>query len=124
MASVKEFSRSHLDECVELAGVIAVEMDNVLASQRGKYYECGGETPEFPVFEQAANVDRTITNNLQIERACGDHDNRFKKKSDVPAVSRGTVLKCTTELRDTDDDKGGFRKMTAVVKTIEDVRAK
>ena len=36
MASVKELSRSHLDECIELAGVIAVEMGNVLASQRGK----------------------------------------------------------------------------------------
>ena len=35
MASVKEFSRPHLDECVEVASVVAVEMGNVLASQRG-----------------------------------------------------------------------------------------
>ena len=97
-------------------------MGNVLASQRGKYYEFGGETPEFPDFEQVANIDKTIINNLQMERACGDHDHRFKKKCDVPAVSRGTVLKYTTDLRDT-DDKGGFRKMTSVVQTIEDVRA-
>ena len=120
--AVKSFAHSFRDECVELANIIAQRLSDVLEAQRGKFYGFGSHEPEYPVFEQAHDIDRAITHNLQMERSCGDHDYRFQTKCDVAAVSRGNILKYTTTLRD-EDDPGGFRKLSSVVKVIDNIRA-
>ena len=69
--SVRELGGQHVQECVSLANKVLCELANVLAMQRGKYYDFGECEREFFVFEQADNVDNTPVHNLQMERQCG-----------------------------------------------------
>ena len=74
------------------------------------------------MFEQARNIDRAVTNDIEMERQCGDHDNRLRLKPNVKTVSRGNILKKTTQLRDQDsDDSAYFRKMGPIVAKIEEI---
>ena len=123
IAAVTDFSAEFIDECVKLGNAIRVKLGEVLAQQRGQYYGFGGETQEFYVFDQAPNIDETITNNLEQERQCGDADHRLKKKVSLPTISRGMILKQTSKLRESNPDHGKFRKMGPVVKIIEEIHS-
>ena len=94
---------------------------DVLAMQRGKYYDFGEYPKEYPVFDQCPNADNTPVNNLQIERQCGDTDHRLKKKFSMDAVTRGTVLKQTCNLRGS-VPSGEFRKIFPVVQEIAEIK--
>ena len=97
-------------------------MATILSRQRGIYYGFGEHKKEFDVFEQARNIDRAVTNDIEMERQCGDHDNRLRLKPNVKTVSRGNILKRTTQLRDQDsDDSAYFRKMGPIVAKIEEI---
>ncbi len=54
-----------------------------------------------------------------MERQCGDTDHRLKKKPNLGTVSRGSILKQTTELRKK-DTSCDFRKMGTVVSVTAD----
>ena len=94
---------------------------DVLAMQRGKYYDFGEYPKEYPVFDQCPNADNTPVNNLQMERQCGDTDHRLKKKFSMDAVTRGTVLKQTCNLRGS-VPSGEFRKIFPVVQEIAEIK--
>ena len=49
------------------------------------------------------------------------HDNRLQKKVNLQAVSRGNILKLTTNLCDKDGEKDKSRKMNSDVKGIEKI---
>ena len=78
--SVGEMARSHLDDCIKLANKMIPQIADVLAMQRGKYYDFGDYPREYHVFDQCDNIDNTPVHNLQMERQCGDTDHRLKKK--------------------------------------------
>ena len=50
-------------------------------------YGSGTHEPEFTVLEQAVQVGKGITHNLQMEQECGDHNNRLIKEFNIFAVS-------------------------------------
>ena len=77
--SVGEMARSHLDDCIKLANKMIPQIADVLAMQRGKYYDFGDYPREYHVFDQCDNIDNTPVHNLQMERQCGDTDHRLKK---------------------------------------------
>ena len=112
-----------MDDCISLANLISKKLASVLSMQRGKYYKFGEHEPEFSVFEQTQNVDRTVTNNIEMERQCGMADNRLRKKPRLETVSRDMILQKTQMLRDIDDDPSFFRKMTTVVEKIKGIKA-
>lgn len=118
--SVSQMAAEHIDDCVALANTILPQMATVLSMQRGKYYGFGEHGSEFPIFEQASDIDKTPVHNLEMERQCGDTDNRLKKKPNLAAAARGTILKRTTKLRKV-DASSDFRKMGSIVKVIEDI---
>ena len=124
--SVKARAIEHIDECITLANILKGEMAAVLENQRGKEYGFGSNpNSEYYVFDQAFGIDKAITNNIELERQCGSHCNRLQKKPSISTVSRGNILKGTSELRK--NDKGNFekfRKMGGVVKAIERIEAK
>lgn len=119
---ITEMASLHINECISLANRFMPEMADVLAMQRGKFYDFGEYKKEFPIFEQASNIDMTPVNNLEMERQCGDTDHRLKKKPNLNTVSRGNILKLTKELREK-DGSGDFRKMGSAVKILEDITA-
>ena len=118
--SLKVAAIENMKESIVLGNIIKKEMATVLSRQRGKYYGFGEHGNEFNVFEQAPNIDRAVTNDIEMERQCGDHDNRLNLKPNVKTVSRGNILKRTTELRDQDTENAAmFRRMGPIVKKIE-----
>ena len=119
--SVKKIASSHLDDCISLANKMIPQLGDVLAMQRGKYYDFGEYTKEYPVFDQCVNIDNTPVHNLQMERPCGDTDYRLKKKSSFDAATRGTILKQTSILRGS-VPSSEFRKMCPVVQEIAEIK--
>ena len=121
MDSVKIIDSSHLGECITLANKMTTQLGEVLARQRGKYYGFGDYPREYPVFDQCDNIDKTPVHNLQMERQCGDTDHRLKKKSSLDVVTRGTILKHTSNLRG-DVPSSEFRKMGPVVEILTEIK--
>lgn len=112
------------EECESLANLMRHKMAEVLSMQRGKYYGFGDhQDKKYHVFDQSSKIDDVITQNIQLERECGDHDHRLKKKGSLSTVSRGNILKKTTKLRDEAANPSEFRKMGNVVKVIENLEA-
>ena len=62
------------------------ETSTVLARQR-RDYGIDEELfpPQYPVMQQAANIDDTPVNNIACERTCGKVDCRLKKLGDLEA---------------------------------------
>ena len=117
--SVRKFAELHMEDCLLLTNYMLPHLGNVLSQQRGIFYEFGTHEPQFPVFKQAENVNKAVTNNLQLERECGDHDDRIKKKGNVAVVSRDNILKRTVKLRD--ESTESFRCSAKVLDDIESV---
>ena len=122
----KEAAAERIDECIHLANILRIKLADVLERQRGEYYGFGQKQSEqYYVFDQVFGVDKTVTNNLELERQCGGHCNRLNKKANIATVSRGNLLKRTIELRDKDaENSEKFRKTNSIVKEIENIEAK
>ena len=81
------------------------EMKEVLARQRRDYGISEDYPEEFPVFDQAANIDDTPVHNLAMERQCGLVDYRLKKLQNLATVSRSMILGRTKDLREGKESK-------------------
>ena len=91
--SVKAFAEDYGEEGVKLVNMMLPELRKVLGRQRRDY--CLDEAafpPQFPVENQADNVDDCPVTNLEMERFCGTVDYRQKKLKTLGAVSRSMVL--------------------------------
>ena len=73
-------------------------------------------------FNQCDNIDLTPVHNLQMERQCGDTDQRLKKKPNIETVSKGTILKDTQNLRE--EISSQYRYFDSVVKVMDEIKAK
>ena len=118
---VTTYADLHIEECTLLANTMLPELAETLSMQRGKLYGFGTHEPEFLVFEQAENVNKGITHNLQQERECGDHDNRLGKKCNVDTVSRDNIIKKCKGLRE--ESSESFRSYADKVKDIKKVKS-
>ena len=78
---------------------------------------------EYPVEEQAANIDDTPVNNLDMERLMGTTDYRLQKVRTLAAASRGIILGKTQELRETDQGIS-FRTFRKEVEAKRDLELK
>lgn len=50
---VTEFSNLYIEDCILLANIMLPALANTLSQQRGIFYECGTNEPQYPVFKQA-----------------------------------------------------------------------
>ena len=77
------------------------ECSIVLARQRRDYgIDQDLFAPQYPVFDQAPNIDDTPVNNIACERTCGKVDYRLHKLKNLEAVSRSIILQNTQQQRD------------------------
>ena len=119
--SVMDIAKSHIEDCITLTNKMIPQLGDMLASQRGRYYDFGEYPREYFVFDQCDNIDNTPVHNLEMERQCGDTDHRLKKKSSLDVVARGTMLKQTSHLL-ASVPPGEFRKMGPVVQKLKEIK--
>ena len=96
LQAVIQVAENHEDDVLLLVNYILPLLGDTLAKQRRDY--CLAPEfypPQFPVEEQASNIDDTPTNNLDMERLMGKADQMLKKLQTLPAVSRSIILQRT-----------------------------
>ncbi|QQP32311.1 Hypothetical protein FKW44_024250, partial [Caligus rogercresseyi] len=78
--SVSDVAAEHLDEVKKLTDLMLPHLKTVLARQRRDYGIDEETFPmDYPVSEQASNIDGTPVHNIGMERQCGKVDYRLKK---------------------------------------------
>ena len=86
---VKEVGEEQVEDVVILVNHMLHELAITLARQRKDY---GLDTEKFPaqypIVEQASNIDDTPVNNMDMERLMGMTDHRLNKLQTLPAASR------------------------------------
>ena len=121
LAAETKCANLHNEKCILLANTMLPELAEILFIQRGEFYGFGTDESEFPVLEQVVHVDKGRTYNLQMERQCGDHDNRLIKKCNISTVSRDNIIKKCTGLRHESSEI--FRViLSRKVKVIEEIK--
>ena len=97
--AVSELAAEHIEEVRKLTNLMLPEMQTVLARQRKDYGIDEESFPmEYPVSEQASNIDETPVHNIGMERQCGKVDYRLRKLRTLNAVSRSIILQKSQEL--------------------------
>ena len=109
-----------IGDAVTLVNLIMPELKTVLARQR-RDYNLSDEFPaQYPIEDQATNIDDTPVHNLAMERQCGTVDYRLPKLQKLSAVSRSMILGKTKELRKGDlSSFRSFKKETEKRMNIE-----
>ena len=119
--SLVEFGNMYTEEVVKLTNLTLAETSTVLARQR-RDYGIDEELfpPQYPVMEQAANIDDTPVNNIACERTCGKVDYRLKKLGDLEAVSRSLILQNTQQERE--NQPSDFRSYTEELARVKELK--
>ena len=100
LSSVTDIAEEHIDEVRKLANLMLPHLQTVLARQRRDYgIDDEAFLMDYPVSEQASNIDETPVHNIGMERQCGKVDYRLKKLRTLNAVSRSIILQKSQELR-------------------------
>ena len=99
--SVSEMANEYMEDVVKLTNLMLPHLQQVLVRQR-RDYGIDEETfpQQYPVEEQASNIDDTSVHNTGMERQCGKVDYRLQKPGTLPAVSRSIILQRCQQLRD------------------------
>lgn len=119
IGAIREAAGENMADAVSLLNICLPELQTVLARQRRDYGLSEEFPAEFPVFQQAANIDDTPFNNLAMERQCGTVDYRLKKLQTLPAVSRSMALATAKKLREGRESE--FRSFKLQVARKQDV---
>ena len=125
VTSVKQIASAYENECISLVKVILPDLAEVLARQRGKYYGFGDYPSEYPVFDQVegGRIDKAPVNNLEMERRCGDMDNKLKRKSNnLEAASSSIVINKVFAMMPDLSELPDFHTMGPVVKKIDEIK--
>eukprot|EP00058_Branchiostoma_floridae_P018115 XP_002603604.1 hypothetical protein BRAFLDRAFT_93148 [Branchiostoma floridae] len=100
LSSVSDVAEEHMEEVKKLTNLMLPHMQTVLARQRRDYGIDEESFPmDYPVSDQASNIDETPVHNIGMERQCGKVDHRLKKLGTLNAVSRSIILQKSQELR-------------------------
>ena len=116
-----EQAKLYKEEVVTLTNLTMVELRQVLARQRRDYgIDEQLHKPQYPVMEQAANIDDTVVTNIGMERSCGLVDYRLQHLKHLEAVSRSIILKKTQSLRESKPANfRGFKEQLEKVKELK-----
>jgi hypothetical protein len=99
--NVTRVAEEYRTEVVKLAELTVPELREVLARQRRDYgIDEKRFPPQFPVEQQAANIEDAPTHNMAGERDHGWIDYRLHKAAKLSAVSRQHILQRNKEFRE------------------------
>lgn len=101
LETVTSLAEEYRTEVMKLAGLMLPELREVLARQRRDYgVDEERFPPQFPVEQQASNIEDTPTHNMAGERDHGWIDYRLHKSAKLSAVSRQHILQRCKEFRE------------------------
>ena len=92
LEAVKNITKKCEKEVISLANLCLPELRTVLARQRRDYGISEDFPAQYPVEQQAANIDEAPVHNLDAERNFGKVDYRLKKIQSMEVVSRSRIL--------------------------------
>ena len=108
LTAVTDMAEEHKEEVIKLTMLMLPELKIVLARQRRDYGIDEESYPaQFPIEQQAENIDDTPVHNIGMERQCGKIDYRLHKYGTLNSVSRSIILQKSRELRS--GQTGSFR---------------
>ena len=121
LKAVSDLAEDHIDDVRKLTNLMLPELQTVLARQRKDYgidqdeYEM-----DYPIFEQAENIDETPVHKIGMERQCGKVDYRLKKFRTLASTSRSLILQRSKQLREgTTTSFRGFKDIAQAKKDLE-----
>jgi hypothetical protein len=120
LAAVTAVAEEHTEEVLKLVNLIIPNLRTVLARQRRDYGISEDYPAEYPVDDQATDIDDTPVHNLGMERQCGTVDHRLKKLQTLAAVARSMIIQRTKHLREgTDPSFRSFKAETEKRRLLE-----
>lgn len=121
LVAVMNIAREYEEEVVSLANLCLPELRTVLARQRRDYGISEEFPPQYPVEQQAANIDQAPVHNLDAERRFGVVDYRLKKLQSLEATSRSLILQRAKDLREGRETRvfRTFKKEAAAKREVE-----
>ena len=120
VTAIRDAAAEQMDDCVALLNLMLPDLRTVLARQRRDYGLSEEFPAEFPVEEQAANVDQSPCNNIAMERTFGMADYRLQKLRNLSAVSRSMILARGADLRgDKESNFRGFKEEVVKKRELE-----
>ena len=106
--TVEQTAMEH-QECLDLANHLRPAVKQLVSHQRSDY-GFSETTSQFPVTQQAANIDQVPAHNLPMESYCGADAVYIEKRGTVEAASRRKLFKGTQHLvKDTAEPLSAFR---------------
>ena len=118
--TVSSFCQEFGDDAVKLVNLLLPELRKVLGRQRRDYGLDPTAFPvEFPVEQQAENVDDCPVTNLEMERFCGKVDYRETKLKSLRAVSRSMILEKSKEMEGQTSSFRSFKAETLARRELE-----
>ena len=109
MNAVTSVAQEYQSDVVKLANFILPELRTVLARQRRDYGISEEFPADYPVEQQASNIDDTPVHNLAMERQNATADYRLKKLKSLESVSRSMILQRARELNASTSSTTTFR---------------
>ena len=121
LEAVKNIAKNCEKEVISLANLCLPELRTVLARQRRDYGISEEFPAQFPVEQQAANIDEAPVHNLDAERNFGKVDYRLKKIQSLEAVSRSLIIQRAKDLREQRETRAfrTFRREAEAKKEVE-----
>ena len=101
--AMEEMTTQYLEDCIKIANFIMPELLVILARQRRDYGLSIAFPAQFPIEDQASNIDDTPVSNMAMERICGLVDYRLHKLKQLEPVSRSIILQSTKTLRNNNE---------------------
>ena len=99
VAAISDIASKYMEDCIKLSNFIMPKLKMILVIQRRDYGLCQVFPAQYPVNEQASNIDDTPVTNMAMERLCGKVDHTLHKLKQLETVSRSLILQHTEQLR-------------------------
>ena len=96
---VTKIAHEHSGDVVKLANLMIPGLRTVLARQRRDYGISDEFPAQYPIDEQAAEIDDTPVHDLAMDSQCATVDHRLPKLQTLSAVGRSMILQGTMKLR-------------------------
>ena len=120
VAAITDTASKYMDDCIKLCNFILPELKIILGRQRRDYGICQDFPAQYPVNEQASNINDIPVENNAMERMCGKVDYRLHKLKKLDVVGRSLILQQTEQLRK--DRNKSFRTFSEQALQVKELK--
>ena len=92
VAAISDIASKYMEDCIKLSNFIMLKLKMILVIQKRDYGLCQVFPAQYPVNEQASNIDDTPVANMAMESLCGKVDYKLHNLKQLETVSRSLIL--------------------------------